>query len=163
MEYQGVTKSQTQLSMHAIHPSIYTHGEKWIPRELCNTWSFLVVKSDYLEKKSLLERASSCLDLRLVNLCYLIKWGEKLNYHNQSPPEIPPLCLCTTLCFFLGVVSGINLGWSSKKQESSRKTSVSALLTMPKPLTVWITINCGKFWKRWEYQITWPASWETYM
>ena len=37
-----------------------------------------------------------------------------------------------------------------KKQESSRKTSISALLTMPKPLTVWITINCGKFWKRWE-------------
>ena len=34
---------------------------------------------------------------------------------------------------------------SSKKQESSRKTSISALLTMPKPLTVWITINCGKF------------------
>ena len=46
---------------------------------------------------------------------------------------------------------------SSKKQESSRKTSTSALLTMPKPLTVWITINCGKFWKRWEYQTTWPA------
>ena len=34
---------------------------------------------------------------------------------------------------------------SSKKQESSRKTSTSALLTTPKPLTVWITINCGKF------------------
>ena len=34
---------------------------------------------------------------------------------------------------------------SWKKQESSRKTSISALLTMPKPLTVWITINCGKF------------------
>ena len=34
---------------------------------------------------------------------------------------------------------------SSKKQEHSRKTSISALLTMPKPLTVWITINCGKF------------------
>ena len=34
---------------------------------------------------------------------------------------------------------------SPKKQESSRKTSISALLTMPKPLTVWITINCGKF------------------
>ena len=52
---------------------------------------------------------------------------------------------------------------SWKKQESSRKTSISALLTMPKPLTVWITINCGKFWKRWEYKATWPASWETYM
>ena len=52
---------------------------------------------------------------------------------------------------------------SSKKQESSRKTSTSGLLTMPKPLTVWITINCGKFWRRWEYQTSWPASWETYM
>ena len=52
---------------------------------------------------------------------------------------------------------------SSKKEESSRKTSISALLTIPKPLTVWITINCGKFWKTWEYQTTWPASWETYM
>ena len=52
---------------------------------------------------------------------------------------------------------------SSKKQDSSRKTSISALLTMPKPVTVWITINCGKFWKRWEYQTTWPASWETCM
>ena len=38
-----------------------------------------------------------------------------------------------------------NITGSSKKQESSRKTSISALLTMPKPLTVWITINCGKF------------------
>ena len=49
---------------------------------------------------------------------------------------------------------------SSQKQESSRKTSISALLTMPKLLTVWITTNCGKFWKRWEYQTT---SWEIYM
>ena len=39
---------------------------------------------------------------------------------------------------------------SSKKQESSRNTSISALLTMPKLLTVWITINRGKFFKRWE-------------
>ena len=52
---------------------------------------------------------------------------------------------------------------SSKKQESSRKTSISVLLTMPKPLTVWITVNCGKFWKRWKYQTTWPASWEICM
>ena len=52
---------------------------------------------------------------------------------------------------------------SSKKQESFRKTSIFALLTMSKPLTVWITINCGKFWKRWEYQTTWPASWEICM
>ena len=49
---------------------------------------------------------------------------------------------------------------SSKKQERSRKTYISTLLTMPKPLTLWTTITCGKFWKRWEYQTTWPASWE---
>ena len=52
---------------------------------------------------------------------------------------------------------------SLKKQESSSKTSTSALLTMPKPLTVQITTNCGKFWKRREYQTTWPASWEICM
>ena len=46
---------------------------------------------------------------------------------------------------------------SSKKQESSRKTSTSALLTSPKPLNMWITTNCRKFLKRWEYQTTWPC------
>ena len=52
---------------------------------------------------------------------------------------------------------------SSKKQESSRKTSISALLTTPKPLTVWVTTNCGKFFKRWVYQTTWSAFWEICM
>ena len=60
---------------------------------------------------------------------------------------------------------------SSKKQESSRKTFwnywllllLTALLTTPKPLTVWITTNCGRVFKRWEYQTTWPASWEIYV
>ena len=49
---------------------------------------------------------------------------------------------------------------SLKKQESSRKTSTSALLTMPKTLTMWITTNCGKSFKRAEYQTVLPASWE---
>ena len=52
---------------------------------------------------------------------------------------------------------------SLKKQESSRKISIFALWTMPKPLTVWITINCGKLFKRWEYQIILPLSWEICM
>ena len=56
-----------------------------------------------------------------------------------------------------------NIHWIIKKHESSRKTSTFALLTMPKPLTVWITKICGKFWKRWEYQTTLSASWETCM
>ena len=45
-----------------------------------------------------------------------------------------------------------------KKLESSRKISTSALLTIPRPLTVWITTNSGKFLNRWEYQTTWAAS-----
>ena len=56
-----------------------------------------------------------------------------------------------------------NICWITKKQENSRKISTSVLLTMLKPLTVWITTNCGKFFKRWEYQTTWPASWEICM
>ena len=50
-----------------------------------------------------------------------------------------------------------------EKQESSIKTSTSALSTTSKPLTVWITTNYGNFLKTWEYQTTWPASWEIYM
>ena len=51
-------------------------------------------------------------------------------------------------------------GGSSKKQDSSSKTSTSALLTVPKSLTVWITTNCGKFFKRWEHQTIVRTSWE---
>ena len=68
-----------------------------------------------------------------------------------------------------------NICWIMEKLDSSRKKHLflcfyirmfpfhSFYLTMPKPLSVWTTVNCGKFWKRWEYQTTWPASWETYM
>ena len=56
-----------------------------------------------------------------------------------------------------------NICWIIEEAREFQKTSISALSTMPKPLTVWIAINCGKFWKRWEYQTTWPASWETCM
>ena len=51
---------------------------------------------------------------------------------------------------------------SSKEQESSRKNIYFFFIDYAKAF-VWITINCGKFWKRWEYQTTWPASWETCM
>ena len=56
-----------------------------------------------------------------------------------------------------------NIRWIIEKARKFLKTSISALLTMSKPLTVWITINCGKYWMRWEYQSTWPASWEACM
>ena len=56
----------------------------------------------------------------------------KLEFENAEEPEIK-----------LPISDG-----SSKKQESSRKTFISALLTMPKPLNVWITKYCGKSFKR---------------
>ena len=56
-----------------------------------------------------------------------------------------------------------NIPWIIEKAREFQKTSISALLTTPKSLTVWITVNCGQFWKRWKYQTTWPASWDTCM
>jgi len=49
-----------------------------------------------------------------------------------------------------------NIRWIIEKARESKKkhTSISALLTMPKPLTMWITVNCGKLFKRWEYKTT---------
>ena len=52
----------------------------------------------------------------------------------------------------------VNICRSIEKAREFQKTSTSALLTMPKPLTLWITTNCGKFFKRWEYQTSLPAS-----
>ena len=51
---------------------------------------------------------------------------------------------------------------SSKNQEL-QKNIYFCFIDYAKALTVWVTKNCEKFWKRWEYQTTWPASWETYM
>ena len=56
-----------------------------------------------------------------------------------------------------------NINWIIEKAREFQKTSTSASLTMLKPLTVWVTTSYGKFVKRWEYQTTWPASWETCM
>ena len=56
----------------------------------------------------------------------------------------------------------VNIHCIMEKQESSRKTPPSAVLTMPKPLTCG-SQQIGKFFKRWEYQTTWLASWEIWM
>ena len=50
-----------------------------------------------------------------------------------------------------------------EKAREFQKNIYFCFMTMPKPLIVWITVNCGNFWKKWEYQTTWTASWETYM
>ena len=56
-----------------------------------------------------------------------------------------------------------NIHWIIKKARVPEKNIYFCFIDYAKALTVWITINCGKFWKRWEYQTTWPASWEICM
>ena len=57
----------------------------------------------------------------------------------------------------------VNICWIMEKAREFQKNIYYCFTDYAKPLTVWITINCGKFWKRWEYQTTWPASWEIRM
>ena len=56
-----------------------------------------------------------------------------------------------------------NICWIIEKVSTGIPEKKSASFTPPKPLTVCITTSCGKFLKRWEYQTTWPASWEICM
>ena len=56
-----------------------------------------------------------------------------------------------------------NIRWIIEKARELQKNIYFCFIDYAKALTVWITINCGKSWKRWEYQTIWPASWETYM
>ena len=56
-----------------------------------------------------------------------------------------------------------NIRWIMEKARELQKNIYFCFIDYPKPLIMWITINCGKFWKRWEYQTTWPAYWEICM
>ena len=53
-----------------------------------------------------------------------------------------------------------NIHWNIEKAREFQNNIYFWFIDYIKPLTVWITTNCGKFFKRWEYQTTWPASWE---
>ena len=56
-----------------------------------------------------------------------------------------------------------NIRWVIEKAREFQKNIYFCFIDYAKAFTVWITINCGKFWKIREYQTTWPASWETCM
>ena len=88
----------------------------------------------------------------------LTKYHWQFDHHHTYPGGSSPQ---DPIVFFLPEFFSLRSLLKSKRVPE--KTSISALLTMPKPLTVWITRNCGQFWKRWEYQTTWPASWEICM
>ena len=56
-----------------------------------------------------------------------------------------------------------NIRWIIEKAREFQKNIYFCFIDYAKALIVWITINCRKFWKKWEYQTTWPASWEICM
>ena len=108
------------------------------------------------------ERASCCVFWREHHL------EEKWSYFKppRHSPSLgwqrgPTAWTLNAETLHVHLLSPISLFHPPRYEKSSRKTSISALLAMPKPLTVWITTNYGESWKRWAYQTTWPASWET--
>ena len=84
-----------------------------------------------------LERVRNNLATEQQQINYTMQWSSSMILINILSFKIP---------WFPGNLFALEYTLSIwKKQESSRRTSISALVTMPKPLTVWITINCGKF------------------
>ena len=78
-------------------------------------------------------------------------------YVNHELPDVQG-------CFRKGRGTGdqiANIRWMTEKAREFQKNIYFYFIDYA--LTVWITTNCGKFFKRWEYQTTWPASWETSM
>ena len=57
----------------------------------------------------------------------------------------------------------VNIRWIMEKARDFQKNIYFGFIDYAKPLTVWNTINCGKFWKKWEYQTIWSVPWETCM
>ena len=55
----------------------------------------------------------------------------------------------------------VNIHWIMQKAREFQKNTYFCFIDYVKALTVWITTNCGKFFKKWEYQTAWPVSWET--
>ena len=92
-----------------------------------------------------------------IHIYYYIRWLQQ--YVNHELPDVQA-----------GFRKGrgtrdqvVNIRWIIKKAREFQKNIYFCFIDYAKALTVWITINCGKFWKRWEYQTTWPASWENCM
>ena len=133
------------IAMHSICQQIWK-TQKW-PQDW--KWSVFVP----IPKKGNAKECSTTAQLHSFHMLAInSKWTEKFQMFklDLEKAEEPEVKLPTSV-------------GSLKKQENFRKTSTSASLTMLKPLTMWLTTNCGKFFKRWEYQTTWHATWEICM
>ena len=115
----------------------------------------MIIKVYYVNMAYLYRRIMALLFLSIYFFYYVKYLQASLQYYmNRELPDVQ-----TVFRKARGTRNQVaNICWIIKKQESFRKTSTSVLLTMPKPLTAWITTNCGQFLKRWKYQTTGPAS-----
>ena len=160
-----------------------------MPRIATTTWSWKKGMKDFFLRASRRNQTCWHADFRLLafwtvwgktfycvkpqSLCLL--WVTSYGSPRQWIPQIPRTKLQQYVNRELPDVQAsfrkgkgtrdqiANIRWIMEKARGFQKKSISALLTIQKPLTVWITINCGNFWKRWEYQTTWSSSWETYI
>ena len=137
--------------LHTISPKIWKI-QQW-PKDWKRSIFILIPKKGNVKECSNYHTIALILHASKVKLKIL--QARLQQYMNQELPDVQ-----------VGFRKGreardqiANVRWIM--QESSRRTSTPASLTMPKSLTVWITTNSSKFFKRWEYQTTLPASWET--
>ena len=122
------------ISPSSEHPGLITFRIDWL--------DLLAVQGTL---KSFLQHHSSKASILWCSAFFIVQLSHPYTTTGKT--------IALTRRTFVGkVMSLLTSAGSLKKQESSRKTSISALLTMPKP--VWITINCGKFFKRWKYKTT---------
>ena len=140
------------LLLPPIPPSIRVFfNESTLPMTWSEHWSFSFSISPSSEHPGLISFGMDWLDLLAVQGTL-----KSLLQHHSSKASV----------FWYSAFVTIQLThpyMTTGKTIALTRWTFVVLLTMPKTLTVWITINCGKFWKRWEYQTTWPASWETYV
>ena len=146
------------------------------------TWSLTFKHNFNLIQRNVLESGLENLGMEISHIVlWCFKIASAFMFVVMRALILEPNCLCLVLGLPLksadwfvlpnpGFRKGrgtrdqiANIRWIIEKGREFQKNIYFCLLTMPKPLTVWITINCGKFWKRWEYLTTWSASWEMCM
>ena len=150
-EFFQVIKDDAMKVLHSICQQIWK-SQQWI-----QDWKRVVFISFSFHKEcsnhctiALISHANKVM-LKILQVSFNSRWTKnfqmfKLDLEKAEEPEVK-------LPTSVGLL---------KKQENSRKTSTSALLTTPNPLTAGITTNCRKFLKSWEHKTTLPASWEVF-
>ena len=155
VELFQILKDDTVKVLHSICQQI------WKTQQWPQDWKMLVFIP--IPKKGNAKECSNYCTIALIS--HTSKWMLKFlqarlqHYMNRDLPDVQA-----------GFRKGrgtrhqiANIRWIMEKQQSSKKSSISSFLPMIESLTVWITINFEKLFKRWEYQTTLPASWEMCM